>query len=94
MNTQCAVTRLSTNPSAPHFNSSRHYSVNTFFSAVARRCVPTGIDLEGEVESVFNFSSPQDVLDFVNNANSTMMRVSPQDLIFNLTIQSIIDGTA
>jgi hypothetical protein len=60
--------------------------------AVARRCVPTGIDLEGQFEEVFNFTSPKE---FLESADSdTTSNISSADLILNLDLQSIIDGTA
>ena len=59
---------------------------------VARRCVPTGIDLESEVSSVFNFSSPSELqrLAAMNMTNSFGF----EDLVLNLSVQSIIDGSA
>lgn len=61
-----------------------------FSHVVARRCVPTGIDLQGQVSSVFNFSSPSGILDL---ANSGMVNnVTFTDLILNVDIQSIVDG--
>ena len=62
-----------------------------FFSSfpVARRCIPTFVDLESQVESVFNFSSPQDLVTLSNMTNAFGF----DDLILNVSLQSILDGT-
>ena len=54
--------------------------------AVARRCIPTFVDVQDQFEEVFNFSSTDNIQ---NEASASGFG----DLVLNLTIQDLVDGS-
>ena len=57
--------------------------------SVARRCIPTFVDIAGQAESVFNFSSPSELEELANMTDA----YSPTDLILTVNIESIVNGS-
>ena len=78
--------------SVPQVNQSSDHDYSVYYSCpssvVARRCVPTVIDIVQQAESVFNFTSNTSLLDLVDRSN-----ITAKDLFLNLDLQSIVDGS-
>ena len=64
-----------------------YHVVNT---AVANRCIPTGVNLLDQAQEVFNVTSPSDVFTLAEQGMIT--NVTFQDLILDVNIQDVIDG--
>lgn len=54
--------------------------------AVARRCIPTFVNVQEQFEDVFSFNTSEDIQ---NTANT----VGLGDLFLNLTVSDLVDGT-
>jgi len=57
--------------------------------AVARRCIPTFVDVVSQAESVFNFTSPSELEELANMTEA----YSPTDLILSVNIESLVNGS-
>ena len=66
-----------------HTHTHTHILTHT---TVARRCIPTFIDLEEQFEEVFNFNTSEDIQNVASSGGFG-------DLVLNLTVQDLVDGT-
>ncbi len=57
---------------------------------VARRCIPTFVDITSQAESVFNFTSPSELESLAGMDNSSL---SVTDLILSVNLESLISGS-
>ena len=65
-----------------------HTYISTI-TLVARRCIPTFVNVQEQFDEVFNFNTTEDI----QNAANANPGDGFGDLVLNLTVQDLVDGT-